>query len=54
MLPKFKILEALSNFFIEKNNNGIQLDVSSFDTGIYFLKIKKEEEKRIWKINVIK
>ena len=46
--------QTLPSFFIEKNNEGIRLDVNSFDSGIYFLKIKKESEERTWKVNVIK
>ena len=46
--------QTLSNFFMEENNEGIRLDVNNFDTGIYFLRIKKGEEERIWKVNVIK
>jgi len=46
--------QTLSGFFMENNNEGIRLDVSRLDIGIYFLKIKKENEERIWKINVIK
>ena len=46
--------QTLSSFFIEKNNKGFQIDVSAFETGIYFLKIKKGEEERICKVNVVK
>ena len=46
--------QELSNFFMEKNNEGFQIDMSRFDTGIYFLKIKKGEEERIRKVNVVK
>ena len=46
--------QTLSDFFIEKNNEGIQLDVSDFETGIYFLKIQLGKEERIWKVNIVK
>ena len=55
---QFSIFNTLGqtgfNFFIEKNNDGFQIDMIDFETGIYFLKIKKEEEERICKVNVIK
>jgi len=46
--------QTFSDFFIEKNTEGFKIDVSHFETGFYFLKIKKGEEEKVWKVNVIK
>ena len=40
--------------FLEKGKTEFSIDVKDWSSGIYFLKIKMEEEERIWKFNVVK
>ncbi len=40
--------------FLEKGKTEFSIDVKNWSSGIYFLKIKMEEEERIWKFNVVK
>lgn len=42
------------NYFLDKNTSDFSIDVNDWASGIYFVKIKLQEEEKIWKINVIK
>ncbi len=42
------------NHFLEKGTSDFSIDVNSWASGIYFIKIKLQEEEKIWKVNVIK
>lgn len=42
------------NYFLERGTSDFSIDVNSWAGGIYFVKIKLQEEEKIWKINVIK
>lgn len=40
--------------FLEKGKTEFSIDVKNWTSGIYFLKIKTEEEEKVWKFNVVK
>lgn len=40
--------------FLKNGETEFSIDVKNWSNGIYFLKIKTEEEERIWKFNVVK
>lgn len=40
--------------FLKNGKTEFIIDVKNWSSGIYFLKIKMEEEERIWKFNVVK
>lgn len=40
--------------FLEKEKKEFSIDVSTWATGIYFLKIKTTKDEKIWKFNVVK
>lgn len=42
------------NYFLEKGTSDFSINVNQWASGIYFVKIKLQEEEKIWKINVIK
>ncbi|MFK8005676.1 MAG: T9SS type A sorting domain-containing protein, partial [Saprospiraceae bacterium] len=44
----------IENYFLEKGKTEFSIDVNDWSSGIYFLKIKIEQEERIWKFNVTK
>ncbi len=40
--------------FLKNGKTEFSIDVNDWSSGIYFLKIKMEEEERVWKFNVVK
>jgi len=42
------------NYFLEKGTSDFSINVNEWAGGIYFVKIKLQEEEKIWKVNVIK